>query len=165
MAYILTSWMYENGLPECDTVWYRKQAQTFQRNSVPSSSGEEIAVLTFITIRPSQPKRHLSAGWLLAWLSLRPINWKYYVPPKRRWKSTGLHGATSRNITFTYIQTDVRTHFQASELHMKTYLHACTHTHIHHVARYQWREPIRKEPCCVRRTKVRSFICAINNWT
>jgi hypothetical protein len=64
MAYILTSWIYDNSLPVCDTMWYRKHAQTFRRKSLSSSSGEEIAVLTFITIRPSHPKLHLSAGCL-----------------------------------------------------------------------------------------------------
>jgi hypothetical protein len=34
-------------------------------------------------------------GWFPAWLFLRPWRWSQYVPQKRQWTSTGLHGVTS----------------------------------------------------------------------
>jgi hypothetical protein len=41
-----------------------------------------------------------TACFLFAWLALPVWRWRQYDPPKRRWSSTGLHGAASRKIIF-----------------------------------------------------------------
>jgi hypothetical protein len=50
---------------------------------------------------PHPPKNY----WFLAWLTLRTW-WRHqYVPPKRRWISTGLNGVPSEKTVFLIVTT------------------------------------------------------------